>query len=117
MFVLSKVIDMVNCCEMTLIIYVITNIFRIPMVVSVNDEDEFGNKKSNASSTLLTKIKKTKISFIRNAQRKAICSVVNNLPLGCLQNNIVDLWKYNSTIVRGLTEEDILMWVNNVKLR
>lgn len=88
------------------------------MITTVSDEDEFGNKKSNSTSFLRSMMKKSQNNaFLRTAQKKAVCSVVNNLPLGCLQNNIVDLWKYNSTIVRELTEDEILMWVNNVKLR
>lgn len=84
-------------------------------MVSVNDEDEFGNKKEN--SLTRNYLNKNQGKVIEKIKRKFICSAVNNLPLGCYQNNIVDLWKYNSTVVRGLTEEEILMRINNVKLR
>lgn len=36
------------------------------------------------------------------------CSVVNRLPLGCLMNNILELWNFDEEKLNNLTKNDIL---------
>lgn len=44
------------------------------------------------------------------------CAVYNNLPMGCMSENILDLWKFNNTAIEHLTKENILVALNTTTI-
>lgn len=40
------------------------------------------------------------------------CGIVNALPKGCYQHNLIDLWKYDQNVIQNLTKEEILHQMN-----
>uniref|UniRef100_A0A1B0D602 SSD domain-containing protein n=1 Tax=Phlebotomus papatasi TaxID=29031 RepID=A0A1B0D602_PHLPP len=42
------------------------------------------------------------------------CPLINALPLGCYQQNLLELWKFDREKIANLTREDILTTVNTV---
>lgn len=40
------------------------------------------------------------------------CGIVNSLPKGCFQHNLIDLWKYDRNVIGNLTKEEILKQLN-----
>lgn len=41
------------------------------------------------------------------------CSVVDRLPMGCMLNNILELWDFNEDKINKLTRDDVLNALNN----
>lgn len=44
------------------------------------------------------------------------CGLINNLPLGCMTQNILELWKFDDVRIGELTKEDILRSLNTTKI-
>lgn len=44
------------------------------------------------------------------------CSVLNSLPKGCLLLSIMDIWEFNSTLIKSQTKEQIVQKINSVNL-
>lgn len=40
------------------------------------------------------------------------CSVIDNLPLGCMSQNILELWKFDEVRIKALTRDDIILAIN-----
>lgn len=45
------------------------------------------------------------------------CSIVKNMELGCLQQNLLDLWKFNETKMMNLTKAKIISDLNSTIFR
>lgn len=41
---------------------------------------------------------------------------MNTMPLGCLQQNLLDIWKLNETLLINSTIDDILLTLNQTKV-
>lgn len=44
------------------------------------------------------------------------CSIVDNLPLGCMSQNLLELWRFDETRIRALTKDDILRDINSTTI-
>ncbi|XP_001601232.1 NPC intracellular cholesterol transporter 1 [Nasonia vitripennis] len=44
------------------------------------------------------------------------CGVLNSLPKGCLLLSIMDIWEFNSTLIKSQTKEDIINKFNSVNI-
>ncbi|XP_058809233.1 NPC intracellular cholesterol transporter 1-like isoform X2 [Phymastichus coffea] len=44
------------------------------------------------------------------------CRVINSLPQGCLLYNILDIWEFNSTLIKSQTKEQIIEKFNSVHI-
>lgn len=44
------------------------------------------------------------------------CTVSNNLPKGCLFYSILDIWDFDSNLIRSQTKEDIVQKINSVNI-
>lgn len=44
------------------------------------------------------------------------CGVLNSLPKGCLLLSIMDIWEFNSTLIKSQTKEDIINKFNSANL-
>lgn len=44
------------------------------------------------------------------------CNILNSLPLGCLQNNLAELWKYDLDMINNLTVNDVINVLNTTRL-
>jgi len=45
------------------------------------------------------------------------CSIIRNMEKGCLQRNLLDLWKYDPARIANLTKKDIVHAVNTISIR
>lgn len=45
------------------------------------------------------------------------CSIVKNMALGCLQQSMLDLWRFDETIISNLTKAEIVNKINSVSVR
>lgn len=44
------------------------------------------------------------------------CNIINSFPLGCYQQNMLEIWDFDAATIQNLTVEDILEAVNTVHL-
>lgn len=44
------------------------------------------------------------------------CAILNSLPKGCLVFSIMDIWDFNSTLIRSLSKEEIIDKINSVNI-
>lgn len=44
------------------------------------------------------------------------CAVLNSLSKGCLLLSIMDIWNFDSTLIRSQTKEDIVQKINSVNI-
>lgn len=42
------------------------------------------------------------------------CGIISSFPLGCYQQNLLELWNFNRDVIRNLTVEDILLTINTM---
>jgi Niemann-Pick C1 protein len=47
---------------------------------------------------------------------KLYCDVLNSFPKGCLLLSIMDIWDFNSTLIRSQTKEEIVNKFNTVNI-
>lgn len=40
------------------------------------------------------------------------CGIIENLPMGCLMQNILEIWNFDENIIANLTKEDIINALN-----
>lgn len=45
------------------------------------------------------------------------CAILDNMKLGCIEWNIVDIWKYDPEKISELTNADIIEDINSVVIR
>lgn len=45
------------------------------------------------------------------------CMIINNLKQGCLQYNLIDIWKYDLKTIQSLTIDDVLLKINTTMQR
>lgn len=51
-----------------------------------------------------------------HANSELYCNIVNNLPKACLLNSILDIWEYDTNIIRHKSKEQIIKDVNKSKI-
>ena len=48
--------------------------------------------------------------------KQIYCNVFNNLDRVCKEYSILELWSFNDTVIRNLTDEEIVAAVNGIKI-
>lgn len=70
---------------------------------------DFDDAFENAFSAKETNNKRSKpFNPVIDLDPIIFCGIVDQLPLGCLQHNILELWNFNENKINNLTKEDIL---------
>lgn len=44
------------------------------------------------------------------------CGIIENLPMGCLIENILEIWNFDQNIIKNLTKNDILDAINVINI-
>lgn len=94
-------------------------LYRIPIIADL-PEDPSKKKKPTDSSALPTLIKTLLTAGSNRPFNPSVdmmpflfCSIIDNLPLGCMAQNLLELWKFDEVRIKALTKEDILLAINN----
>ena len=48
--------------------------------------------------------------------KQIYCNIFNNLERVCKEYSILELWNFNETVIRDLTDEEIVTAVNTIKI-
>lgn len=93
--------------------------FKIPIIAGVTsrrkrDTLETENEETDDDSEFsVWNIFKTRPSNpVIDLPTSLYCGIVNALPKGCFQHNLIDLWKYDRNVIGNLTKEEILKQLN-----
>lgn len=91
--------------------------FQIPIIASLTASNQRRKKRGTDSTRILTEIAET-IHRMKRTNRPfnpsvdvhplIFCSMVDNLPIGCMTQNLLELWNLDDYRVKHLTKEDIL---------
>lgn len=44
------------------------------------------------------------------------CNIIENLPMGCLVENLLEIWNFDENVIGNLTKDDILNAINSTKI-
>lgn len=103
--------------------------FKIPIIAGVtarkkretlntDDEEADDVDDDDDSEFSIWNIFKTRPSNpVIDLPTSLYCGIVNALPKGCYQHNLIDLWKYDRNVISNLTKEEILNQLNVTKKR
>lgn len=91
--------------------------FKIPIISkellrqrrSVDDDDFFDEEP-------LARANKTKFDPSVHAPTDLYCSIVDNLQRGCLVFSILDIWDFDSDLIKKQTKYDIIEKINTIKI-
>ena len=56
-------------------------------------------------------------SFVDRLPPSVYCDLIETLNDKCGEYSILEIWKYDEKVIRGLTQQDIINAVNNVEKR
>lgn len=75
---------------------------------SINDDffEEEPEKRMN----------KTSFNIQTQISSEQYCNIVNSLPKACLLHSILDIWKFNSTLIASATKNEIIDLVNSINI-
>lgn len=68
-------------------------------------------RTSNFTFYLITLSKIFEIVFLIS-----YCNIINKLPLGCLQQNVLEMWKNDKTVISELSKENIVEALNKTTI-
>lgn len=96
---------------------------RIPMITefTVNEEDDERKRIKRRSDSdvdsfntraALNKILEPLLNF----DSKKYCEMIEALPLGCMQNNFLELWNSDHEIIQHLTKQEIIAKLNRTQM-
>lgn len=100
--------------------------FQIPNIAELNDDDQSRAKRGtkNASNKVLSdlaitlhRMKRTHRPFNPSVDIAPFifCAVVESLPIGCMIQNILELWDFDEDTIKQLTKQDILNALNTTR--
>ncbi|XP_063995288.1 NPC intracellular cholesterol transporter 1-like [Diachasmimorpha longicaudata] len=90
--------------------------FKIPLIAEYTNrnkraiDDDFFDEEPSA------KINKTKFEASVHAPSEIYCKIFNSFPKGCLLFSILDLWDFDSDLIRIQTKQDIISKLHSTKL-
>ncbi|XP_054005477.1 patched domain-containing protein 3-like isoform X1 [Hylaeus anthracinus] len=95
-----------------------TNVcFKVPVISGIVHRKKRSNGLDDFFDIELdSEISNTTFEPAVHADSELYCNIVNNLPKACLLNSIVDLWEYDSSVIRTKSREEIINDVNNIKV-
>ncbi|XP_014230059.1 protein patched homolog 3-like [Trichogramma pretiosum] len=92
--------------------------FKVPIISGVNgmgtrrkrgmDDDFFDNEP--------TVVNKPGYDAVAHLPPEVFCPIYNSLAKGCLLFSIMDIWEFNSTLIKSQTKEDIVSKFNSVNI-
>lgn len=100
--------------------------FQIPIVASLTASDQRRRKKrGNESNNILTtlaerlhRMRRTNRPFNPSVDVPSLifCAMVDALPIGCMIQNLLELWNFDEYRIKHLTKQDILnaMYKTNI---
>lgn len=101
--------------------------FQIPNIAELNDDDDDQNRKRRGvrgSSKVLSdlavslhRMKRTGRPFNPSVDVAPFifCAIVESLPIGCMLQNLLELWNFDEDTIKHLTKEDILNALNTTQ--
>ena len=75
--------------------------------------DATTSEKTTTISTTTTPSNETDFETLF---KQIYCNVFNNLDRVCKEYSILELWSFNDTVIRNLTDEEIVAAVNGIKI-
>lgn len=103
--------------------------FQIPNIAELNDDDDDddqsrerrgihdSNKVLSDIAVTLHRMKRTGRPFNPSVDVAPFifCSIVESLPIGCMIQNLLELWNFDEDTIKHLTKQDILNALNTTK--
>lgn len=99
--------------------------FHIPNIAELNDDDQSRERRgAHGSNQVLSDIAATLHRFKRTGRPFnpsvdvtpfIFCSIVESLPIGCMIQNLLELWDFDEEQIEHLTKEDILNALNTTR--
>ncbi|CAG4991956.1 unnamed protein product [Parnassius apollo] len=93
--------------------------YKVPVVNFYSTNSQSGSETSVNASTAVSKNKQSDSDYSDPTlwvDDEFYCGFVDNFALTCLQYNVLDMWKSNSTVINNITKDDIIKSVNQVKV-
>lgn len=84
--------------------------FKVP---DINTIRKSRNKRSEQNVTSLIDLAFLEPGIFLNPD--IYCSVMEHFKYACLRENILEIWKYDETVIRNLTQKDIVKKINKRK--
>lgn len=100
--------------------FIFVKLCRIPIIADL-PEDPSKRKKTAESTSAAPSLLDTLLSAGRNRPFNPsvdmmpllFCSIIDNLPLGCMSQNLLELWKFDEVRIEALSKDDILRAINH----
>ncbi|XP_076658012.1 patched domain-containing protein 3 [Halictus rubicundus] len=91
--------------------------FKVPVISGITrrtkrseEYDDFFDMEPESQ------INSTKFEPAVHADPKLYCNIVDNLPKACLLSSLVDIWDYDSNVIRQKSNKEIIRDVNRAKI-
>ena len=94
-------------------------IYRIPIITKVSSREsrDIGDLDDNFfDEEPSVRINKTAFEPSVHAPSKAYCSIFNSFQKACLFLSILDIWEFDSNLIRMQTKEDIIEKLNSIRI-
>lgn len=100
--------------------------FQIPNIAELNSDDQSRSRREtpNGSNKVLSNLANT-LHRMKRTERPfnpsvdiapfIFCAIVESLPMGCMIQNILELWNFDEDTIKQLTKEDILYALNTTR--
>lgn len=94
--------------------------FKIPIIAGVTarrKRDTLETEDDDSEFSVWNIFKTRPSNPVIDLPTSLYCGIVNSLPKGCFQHNLIDLWKYDRNLIGNLTKEEILKKLNETTKR
>lgn len=100
------------CFKIPIVAFLTTNFLGRKRRFAENsfDDDEFDAVFENKEEVTTKRPRPFNPSV--DLHKAIFCGFINNLPTGCMLNNILELWDFNKATINSLTKDDILNALN-----
>lgn len=96
--------------------------FQIPNIAELNDDEKERKRRGISDSNKilahsLQRIKRTERPFNPSVDVSPFifCAIVESLPVGCMIQNLLEIWNFDEDTIENLTKQDILNALNTTR--
>ncbi|XP_055603663.1 protein patched homolog 3-like [Uranotaenia lowii] len=92
--------------------------FKVPLIAEYTSKDRRRRETEVSGGGSTKRPKKPKPFFNPSVSLPSFmyCPIINKLPIGCMENSILELWKYDRRVIANLTKEQIVDKLNSTKI-